>query len=238
MGFFIIEHRKLISTTHPNIAFQLPDSVYQNDLTGLHGFDNTGNCRLWPGGEALAAYFLHNPEMLYNKSVIELGAGAFGLPSLIASKYAKNVYITDGNKFSVDNLNLILKTNNLLENAHSGALTWQKSCDPHSINSLIDCTFGVVIACDCIFFEENHHALLDTLDAVMAPDGYSLFCAPNRKGSLEKFLNFVTEDGRYAATVDENFEKLLQQKLVQVTVDHDEIPKLYCLCRKPTSKLR
>jgi predicted nicotinamide N-methyase len=50
--------------------------------------------RLWPSGIALASFLQKNPQWIAGKKVAELAAG-LGLPSLVAARYAKQVWCSD-----------------------------------------------------------------------------------------------------------------------------------------------
>jgi methyltransferase-like protein 23 len=50
--------------------------------------------KIWPSAFALAKYLNENPDIIKGKKVLEL-AGGLGLPSLIASHYAKKVCCSD-----------------------------------------------------------------------------------------------------------------------------------------------
>lgn len=50
--------------------------------------------KIWPAAIALAGYLDVNPNLVENKTVIEL-AGGLGLPALVASQYAKQVTGSD-----------------------------------------------------------------------------------------------------------------------------------------------
>ena len=76
------------------------DSVLLKDAGG----DGYGH-RLWPASLALVAWLRDNPELVRGKTVLELGAGAFGLGSLAASALgAKLAVATDGSMLSVTRL--------------------------------------------------------------------------------------------------------------------------------------
>jgi len=50
---------------------------------------------LWPSGILLSEYLWHNPNLILNQTILELGAGV-ALPSLLCSNLgAKSVIITD-----------------------------------------------------------------------------------------------------------------------------------------------
>jgi hypothetical protein len=62
------------------------------DTTSLHLFADD----VWPGALVLADYLSSNPEIVFNKTVCEIGAGECGLPSLLSWHLdAKFVCVTD-----------------------------------------------------------------------------------------------------------------------------------------------
>ncbi|KAK6031018.1 hypothetical protein OSTOST_02835 [Ostertagia ostertagi] len=73
------------------IDIALPED--RTSLRHISGFDNTGNVRIWPGGEALAYYLSIRPPLVSGKLVLELGAGLVGLPGFIAAIYATRVSV-------------------------------------------------------------------------------------------------------------------------------------------------
>ena len=90
-------------------------SATTSSASSLIGFNNTGNVCVWPAEEALAIYCLENKEIFEDKSVLELGAGMTGMAAMILARLAKvrRVHITDGNELSVENLNKIIRENEL-----------------------------------------------------------------------------------------------------------------------------
>lgn len=50
--------------------------------------------KVWPSAIGLGSFLFHHPQYIQNKIVVELAAG-LGLPSLVASKWAKSVCCSD-----------------------------------------------------------------------------------------------------------------------------------------------
>jgi len=59
--------------------------------------------KLWPAALALADFIYQHPELVQNKSVLELAAG-LGLPSFVAARYAKSVCCSDYLEAAVDTM--------------------------------------------------------------------------------------------------------------------------------------
>ncbi|CAJ0604786.1 unnamed protein product [Cylicocyclus nassatus] len=136
------------------IDIALPED--RTSLRHIAGFDNTGNVRIWPGGEALAYYLSIRPPLVSGKLVLELGAGLIGLPGFIAAIYATRVRITDGNEHSVASLRDIAKRNPL-PNVEIELLRWGAGPDEKK--------FDLILAADCVFFAEYHEDLVSVLKA-------------------------------------------------------------------------
>ncbi|KAK6061971.1 hypothetical protein COOONC_00363 [Cooperia oncophora] len=127
------------------IDIALPED--RTSLRHISGFDNTGNVRIWPGGEALAYYLSIRPPLVSGKLVLELGAGLVGLPGFIAAIYATRVRITDGNEHSVASLRDIAKRNPL-PNVEIEQLRWGVGTEERK--------FDLILAADCVFFSEYY----------------------------------------------------------------------------------
>ncbi|KAK5968812.1 hypothetical protein GCK32_003773 [Trichostrongylus colubriformis] len=136
------------------------DIVLPEDRTSLRhisGFDNTGNVRIWPGGEALAYYLSIRPPLVSGKLVLELGAGLVGLPGFIAAIYATRVRITDGNEHSVASLRDIAKRNPL-PNVEIEQLRWGAGAEEKK--------FDLILAADCELQKSIQVSVLKTADDV------------------------------------------------------------------------
>lgn len=74
---------------------------------GVHG--STG-CQLWPSSIALAQDLLRRPQLVADKSVVELGAGC-GLLGIAVARLARRTILTDGDEEAVRNLQFNLEVN-------------------------------------------------------------------------------------------------------------------------------
>lgn len=153
----------------------------------LMGFNNTGNICVWPSEEVLAYYVLNNQSYFSGKSVLELGGGMSCLAGLFIAKYtgAVRVHLTDGNITSVKNVERILEENKL-DNATCGVLQWGE-IPPEK--------YDVLLAADCLFFDDTRKELVKTMWSGLEAGGCGLITAPRRASTLEKFLEEVQSVG-------------------------------------------
>ncbi|KAL1469653.1 hypothetical protein MTO96_040943 [Rhipicephalus appendiculatus] len=139
----------------------LPDRI---SLKDIKGFDNTGNICIWPSEEVLAYYCMKNKEIFVDKSVCELGGGMTCLAGFVvaATTRAREVFLSDGNNKSVQNVQIILERNTgCLGNANVVArrIRWDNDDD---IGDLVG-RFDVIISADCLFFDEGRQPLVNTI---------------------------------------------------------------------------
>ena len=139
----------------------------------LTGFDNTGNVRIWPGGEALAAWILQRAELVSGRKVLEVGSGLLGLPSLVSAGFATEVTITDGNAESTKNVQKILEMSpRKYTNVKAEQMIWSDEGGRG---------YDVILAADCVFFSQYHQALLNSFDANLTREGLVFVCSPERR---------------------------------------------------------
>lgn len=162
-----------VNVSHRNRTFSAED---------LMGFNNTGNVCIWPSEETLAFYIGANLYLFNDKSIIELGGGMSCLAGLFCAKYAgpKCVTLTDGNKISVDNVQITLCGNSFPCPVDCKLLKWGH-CDLKS-------TFDVILCADCLFFDDARSDLVETLWQLLKIDGVALVMAPMRGHTLETFI--------------------------------------------------
>lgn len=203
------------------IDIALPED--RTSLRHISGFDNTGNVRIWPGGEGLAYYLSIRPPLVSGKLVLELGAGLVGLPGFIAAIYATRVRITDGNEHSVASLRDIAKRNPL-PNVEIEQLRWGAGKDEKK--------FDLILAADCVFFSEYHEDLVNTFDRFLAQNGVVYVCSPKRKGSLDRFIEFVEDDSRFTCEYIPEFDYIMDDLCILKDEQRDaELPYLLSLKR-------
>ncbi|RNA34385.1 calmodulin-lysine N-methyltransferase [Brachionus plicatilis] len=112
-------------------------SVNLNDLTG---FNNTGNICLWPSEEIMALFCAKNSTIFDNKSVCELGGGMTCLAGLMIGKYSqpKEVFLTDGNETSFENLEKICDRNEFECSVECCLLQWNKNLNYGDLEERFD----------------------------------------------------------------------------------------------------
>lgn len=153
----------------------------------LMGFNNTGNICVWPSEEVLAYYVLFNKNYFKGKTVLELGGGMSCLAGLFIAKYteALHVHLTDGNCTSVKNVKRILEENKL-EKVSCSVLQWGEVPNEK---------YDLLLAADCLFFDDTRKELVKTMWACLKAGGNGLVTAPRRSSTLDKFLEEVQSIG-------------------------------------------
>lgn len=214
--------------SRPSFSLLLPNPASPSlNLRDLTGFDNTGNVRLWPGSEGLALLLLKESARVRHKVVLEVGAGAVGLPSFAAiAAGARQVTATDGNERAVEQLRHLKNFNNLQGTLEVRQLFWGKEAQQQT-------KYDVILAADCVFFEDRHEKLLITLKDSLNEDGEVVMCCPERKGSLNKWRERVREDGFFEIVERSDFAAAIEAALVYKPLDLDlEWPVLMILKKK------
>ena len=213
---------------HFSHVVHLPEE--KTALDELTGFDRTGDARIWPGGEALAWWILGHGNLVEGKRVLELGAGKVGLPSLACVECAvSSVEVTDGNQKCVELLRFNVEKSKRACDVDITRLLWGRAYCREEKRGTVE----VILAGDAVFFEAQHGNLLDTVDHYLAREGEAWFSSPERKGSLERFMERVEEDGWFAWSEVSDFQSLLFDR-VSVPSDFDwdsDWPKLVVLRR-------
>ena len=202
----------------------------------LTGFNNTGNVRIWPSEECLAAICLATElkKELSGKRVIELGGGMTSLAGFVLAKCldVRSMTVSDGNDDSVGNLQLILEANRDLKNKMSvRKLRWNDSLPMLDVSS-----FDVVVAADCLFFDEFRSDLLDTISSLLDRNGIAVIVAPRRNGTFEKFEEIARErfevvsSGHEFKGVREHMENMRSTMKARRDYDEDRhLPRLVVL---------
>ncbi|XP_045474327.1 calmodulin-lysine N-methyltransferase-like isoform X3 [Harmonia axyridis] len=149
----------------------------------LMGFNNTGNICIWPSEETLSYYVCNNLDMFNDKKVLELGGGMSCLAGLYVATYGRprSVTLTDGNKISMENVQVTLECNKFDCPVDSRVLKW---------NDVSFAEFHDVILCaDCLFFDDARNDLIDCLWRTLPPNGLALVMAPERGNTLDNFID-------------------------------------------------
>jgi calmodulin-lysine N-methyltransferase len=159
----------------------------------LMGFNNTGNICVWPSEEVLAYYALRLKENFKGKSVLELGGGMTCLAGVFLAKYSpvSLIHLTDGNPASVENVKMILEENDLVEGGHVSCSTLEWG----DCSSQPQRQYDVLLAADCLFFDDSRKDLVMTMWKCMKADGVALVTAPRRGRTLDMFLAQAVESG-------------------------------------------
>lgn len=185
-----------VNVSHRNRTFSAED---------LMGFNNTGNVCIWPSEETLSYYIGANLYLFQGKTVIELGGGMSCLAGLFCAKYAgpKCVTLTDGNKISVDNVQITLCGNNFPSPVDCKILKWGH-CD-------LKTNFDVILCADCLFFDDARSDLVETLWKLLNVDGLALVMAPVRGHTLETFMLQCEKIGFHCRKII-NYNKIIWEK--------------------------
>lgn len=208
-------------------------SVYE-----LMGFNNTGNICLWPSEEALTAYVLENKNLFTDKSVLELGGGMTCLAGLFIAKYCRPflVHLTDGNAKSVENVQTIVRMNELESMCFLkvSLLKWETL--PPATTKVR--TYDFILCADCLFFDETRPNLIATIDALLNGAGQALVMAPRRGNTFQQFIDGCLRRGFNCRVVyrysHEVWQRLLKLKATNGREYNEDIhyPILIVLTRK------
>ncbi|XP_044754574.1 calmodulin-lysine N-methyltransferase-like isoform X3 [Coccinella septempunctata] len=169
----IDDERFSVNVGHRNRTFSAED---------LMGFNNTGNICIWPSEETLSYYVCNNLDIFNDKKVLELGGGMSCLAGLYVAKYGrpKSVTLTDGNKISIENVQVTLECNKFDCPVDSKVFKWNDD----SFTEWYD----VIICADCLFFDDARNDLIDCLWRTLSSDGLALVMAPERGNTLDCFM--------------------------------------------------
>lgn len=157
-------------------------------------FDNTGNVCLWPSEEVLSYYCYKKRDLCTDKVVLELGGGMTCLCGLVSAVFtdAKQVILTDGNHKCINNIKAIVERNSNRFNktiVKYKKLKWGEDCDINEFLNKID----VIFCSDCLYFEESHHSLVETIFKLLNSCGIAIILAPTRGSTLNDFVNIAKE---------------------------------------------
>ncbi|KAL0490233.1 nnt1 [Acrasis kona] len=178
--------------------------LYKIKIVGEHRL--WGNY-LWNAARCAAKHLYKNPELVKDKTVIEMGAGG-GLPSLVSAHLgAKKTLLTDyPDQPLIDNLEHNVEINrHLYPNADVEVRKhlWGKL---HEITE----KFDVVIMSDLINNHSAHYDMLETCAHCCIPKETLIICCfthhqPWKAKKNEKFFKIATENNF-------SFEKLYEEK--------------------------
>ncbi|KAJ0406193.1 hypothetical protein P43SY_000377 [Pythium insidiosum] len=196
-----------------------------------NGVDNTGNIRTWPSEPILLSYLLKNDlcRQLVDAHptsqrirCCELGSGMAGVVGLglmaHESAFIEEMLITDGNPGAVKNLQICIDENVAqgvlpaarLEDLQAKLLRWDRAV---RFDSHMYAQFDLVLASDCLFFEEFHVDLASTIQQLLRPEtGRCLLLQPRRNGSMERFVAIARQQFALDVDVSSDFDAELQRQ--------------------------
>lgn len=199
--------------------------VGHNPLWGHH---------LWNGARLISAHIESHPELVRDKTVLELGAGA-GLPSLVSAAVgAKTVVVSDYPDVDlVKNLQVNIDEN--VSVVREGKVAVEGYCwgadvspllshlghnHPDSQGAGIQPGFDVLILADLLFNHSEHVKLVETIKRTLGhtSDARALvFFTPYRPWLFEKDMAFFDLAKEAGFTV----EKILEEKMEKVMFEND-----------------
>lgn len=168
---------------------------------------------LWNAGKATTNYVdRRRDDLVTNKSILELGAGA-GLPSLVAALTAKNVVITDyPDPDLLKNIELNVKESGIAAPAAKkisvAGYIWG-----NEVSELFDLNggdpFDLLILSDLIFNFTEHTKLLKSCQLAVKPDTGRVLVVytPHRPKWYHKDKEFFTmAQDDFGFTIEDSFE--------------------------------
>ena len=183
--------------------------------------DQSTGLGLWLGSQVLCRYLTNNPELIFQRKVLEVGAG-LGLCGLIAHRLgASSVLLTDGDSNVLENLRYNVRQNqtsdnNINENENKAnhtiscpQLIWGKNLS--EFRNLYQ-RQSVIMASDCVYMTKSLEPLWETVHQLLDLKRDAVFVYVNRCSSqvpIESVLELAT---RY------NFE----WTTIHSTNNHDE----------------
>ena len=182
---------------------------------------------LWNGAQVVSRYLeRHIPDLVRNKTVLELGAGA-GLPSLVAAIHgASKVVVTDypdaglleNLKKNIDSCSLLPK-NEQTRNIIAKGYLW--GADIQSLLKYLSEPargFDVLILADLLFNHHCHEALVSTILLTLAQKEWAralVFFTPYRPWLLEKDLAFFTLCEQKGLVVKKVLEEIMEKVMFE-----------------------
>jgi predicted nicotinamide N-methyase len=125
---------------------------------------------VWPAAKALCAFIALHPEMIKNKTVLELAAGV-GLPSLLAARSAKNIIASDYIPAAVDMMQRSV-IHNHIHNMQTAVINW------NDINDAI--TADVLLLSDINYDPSSFQILYTVLQGFIEQGTTILLSTPQR----------------------------------------------------------
>ena len=216
------EKMKKQSLVFPNAVELLVQSSNEGGGTGSvpwrGGFILSQHICLWLGNNSIhkkdvellegqeSAPFSLRPQMLFqNKSVLELGAGSSGLPSMALAKICSKMKIaidlitSDGVDEIVTALKRNISANNLDDVVHVKHINWNDASSRHQENTLD--VVDTIIFADCVYNEEGGSALCNAINLLLKPGGNVIGVLPDFRVGIDSFEASMKNKGFIAAAI-------------------------------------
>jgi predicted nicotinamide N-methyase len=139
---------------------------------------------LWPASEALAVYLAEHPQLVKNKSVLELGCG-LGLPSLVASHIGGKVLATDFHPDVSDYFKRNCRHSSI--DCDYKRLNWREDRADFGL-------FDVVIGSDVLYESKHPREVALGLLKFVRPGGLIILSDPGR-AYVQKFVMAMNAEG-------------------------------------------
>lgn len=163
-------------------------------------------------------------DLIKDKDVLELGAGA-GLPSLVcAINGARTVVVTDyPDPELIENLRLNVSNCSLLPNSaqiHAEGLLWGSpiAADLSNLNPGSHSIFELLILADLLFNHSEHAKLVQSVQMSLkrSPEACALiFFTPYRPWLLEKDLAFFDKAREAGFDVEKIYERMMDKVMFE-----------------------
>jgi predicted nicotinamide N-methyase len=148
---------------------------------------------LWPSAIGLSRFLIRQPELLANKSVMELGCG-LGLTSLISALHHPSRHLlTDYEPGALMLSRRNFERNNLPVPAMQ-IMDWR---DPEP-----DAMFERIVASDVIYEERFFEPLINMFRIFLEPGGLIILAEPNRS-IAGRFFRMLKDNGFQSQVTDE-----------------------------------
>ncbi len=133
---------------------------------------------LWPSAVGLSNYIAANPQLISNKTVLELGCGLGFTSMVIARQNPEELLITDYEQDALELTRMNFALNGMGE-PHLQILDWR---GPN-----LEKKYEVLIAADILYEERFFGPLFDLFFSSLEPGGKIILAEPNRKIAAEFF---------------------------------------------------
>lgn len=188
--------------------------------------DSSKGHLLWNAGQVVSDYLEeHVTDLVHNRTVLELGAGA-GLPSLVSAVLgARKVVVTDypdhnlveNLRYNIDNCSALPSKQLIV----AEGFIWGNSIEPLTRHlDGDDRNFDLLILADILFNHTEHAKLISTVSTTLKKNSHAralVFFTPYRPWLYEKDMHFF-ELARSAGFV---VTKLLEHKMEKLMFDND-----------------